>query len=98
MSTTVSTQHFAADLSIIHITAASLILYRLRNNIELESCLEKVSDFTGNIDLRTIYKVARKTNLAFYMLYIAARKVSEMFFGNFKERIQLEGVGNGWYF
>ena len=43
ISTIVSTQKFAAIHPIIRVNATSLIVYRLRNNKELESFLEEVS-------------------------------------------------------
>ncbi len=51
ISTIVSTQKLAAIHPTIRVNATSLIVYRLRNNKELESFLEEVSGPTGKKEL-----------------------------------------------
>jgi type IV secretory pathway VirB4 component len=90
ISTIVSTQKFAAIHPIIRVNATSLIVYRLRNNKELESFLEEVSGLTGKKDLLEIYRLATADEYSFLYCNLTARNVQEMFFKNFTTRIQLE--------
>jgi hypothetical protein len=90
ISTIVSTQKFAAIHPILRVNATSLIVYRLRNNKELESFLEEVSGLTGKKELMAIYKLATEEEYSFLYVNLAARRVSEMFYKNFMGRIELE--------
>ena len=94
ISTIVSTQKFAAIHPILRVNATSLIVYRLRNNKELESFLEEVSGLTGKKELMAIYKIATEEEFSFLYVNLAARRVSEMFYKNFTGRIQLEDTNN----
>ena len=58
ISTIVSTQKFAAIHPIIRVNATSLIVYRLRNQKELDAMVEEVAGLTGKKELIEIYKVA----------------------------------------
>ena len=93
-----STQKFAAIHPILRVNATSLIVYRLRNNRELESFLEEVSGLTGKKDLLSIYKVATEEEYSFLYVNLSARSVKEMFYKNFTGRIELEDVSNDWYY
>ena len=84
---------FASIHPIVKVNAVALIVYRLRNNKEVESFLEEFSDLTGKNELLAIYKAATVLYVA-----LAARKVSEMFYKNFSGRIELEDENNDWYF
>ena len=55
ISTIVSTQKFASIHPIVRVNAVALIVYRLRNNKEVESFLEEVSGLTGKKELLAIY-------------------------------------------
>jgi len=90
ISTIVSTQKFAAIHPIVRVNATSLIVYRLRNNKELESFLEEVSGLTGKKDLQEIYRVATRDEYSFLYVNLSARNLKEMFFKNFTTRIELE--------
>ena len=90
ISTIVSTQKFAAIHPIIRVNATSLVVYRLRNNRELESFLEEVSGLSSKKELLSIYKTATEDEYAFLYVNLAARNVHEMFFKNFSARTVLE--------
>ena len=94
ISTIVSTQKFAAIHPIIRVNATSLVVYKLRNNRELESFLEEVSGLSSKKELLPIYKVATEDEYSFLYVNLAARNVHEMFFKNFSARIVLEEVEN----
>ena len=90
ISTIVSTQKFAAIHPIIRVNATSLIVYRLRNNKELESFLEEVSGLTGKKELLEIYKIATRDEYNFLYVNLTAKNVNEMFFQNFTHKIEVE--------
>ena len=90
ISTICSTQKFAATHPIIRANATSLIVYRLRNNKELESFLEEVSGLTGKRELLEIYKAATAEEYGFLYVNLAAKTVKNMFYKNFTSRIELE--------
>ena len=94
ISTIVSTQKFASIHPIVRVNAVALIVYRLRNNKEVESFLEEVSGLTGKKELLAIYKAATDDEYSFLYVNLAARKVSEMFYKNFTGRIELEDENN----
>ena len=90
ISTIVSTQKFAAIHPIIRVNATSLIVYRLRNNKELESFLEEVSGLTGKKELLEIYRLATKEEYSFLYVNLSARTVNDMFHVNFTQKIEIE--------
>ena len=94
ISTIVSTQKFAAIHPIIRVNATSLIVYRLRNNRELESFLEEVSGLSSKKELLQIYKAATEDEYSFLYVNLAARTVKEMFSKNFTARVELEDESN----
>ena len=94
ISTLVSTQKFAAIHPIIRVNATSLVVYRLRNNRELESFLEEVSGLSSKKELLSIYKVATEDEYSFLYVNLSARNVKDMFFKNFTGRIELEDFSN----
>ncbi len=94
ISTIVSTQKFADIHPIIRVNTTSLIVYRLRNNRELESLLEEVSGLSSKKELPTIYKVATEHEYSFLYVNLSARTAKEMFFKNFTGRIELEDERN----
>ena len=94
ISTIVSTQKFASIHPIARVNAVALIVYRLRNNKEVESFLEEVSGLTGKKELLAIYKAATDDEYSFLYVNLAARRVSEMFYKNFTGRIELEDEPN----
>jgi hypothetical protein len=90
ISTIFSTQKIASIHPIIRVNATSLIVYRLRNNRELESFLEEVSGLTGEKELLEIYRLAAKEEFSFLYVNLSAHTVNEMFFVNFKKHITIE--------
>ena len=90
ISTIVSTQKFAAIHPIIRVNATSLIVYRLRNYKELEAFLEEISGLITKKELNEIYNLATKEEYSFLYVNLTAKNVNNMFYVNFKQRIQIE--------
>ena len=68
ISTVVSTQKFTAVAPIIRVNATFLSVYRLRNTMDLETCLEELSDLVLRKELIKIYQLATKE--PYSLLYI----------------------------
>ena len=96
--TIVSAHKFASIHPVVRVNAVALVVYRLRNNKEVESFLEEVSGLSGKKELLAIYKAATDDEYSFQYVNLAARKVSEMFYKNLTGRIELEDETNDWYF
>mgnify|MGYP003345871277 CR=1 FL=1 len=90
ISTIVSTQKFAAIHPIIGVNATSLIVYRLRNYKELEAFFEEISGLITKKELNEIYNLATKEEYSFLYVNLTAKNVNNMFYVNFKQRIQIE--------
>ena len=72
--TIVSAQKFASIHRIVRVNAVALIVYRLRNNKEVECVFEEVSGLTGKKELLAIYKAATDDEYSFLYVNLAARK------------------------
>ena len=68
ISTIVSTQKFAAIHPIIKVNATSLIVYRLRNNRDLERFLEEVSGLSSKKNCYQFTRSRPRTSLVFFMV------------------------------
>ena len=90
ISTIVSTQKFAAIHPIIRVNATSLIIYRLRNYKELEAFVEEVSGMVSKKELIEIYKYATEDEYSFLYINLTAKSIKDMFYKNFKTKIELE--------
>ena len=91
-TTIVSTQKFAATHPIIRVNATSLIVYRLRNQKELDAMVEEVAGLIGKKELIEIYKIATADEYSFLYVNLAARNVNETVYKNFTGRITLEDI------
>ena len=65
ISTLVSIQKFASIAQIVRINATFLIVYRLRNNKDLECFLDEVSGTVGRKELLEMYYLATKEDYSF---------------------------------
>jgi len=87
ISTLVSTQKFAAIAPIIRVNSTFMIVYRLRNNRDLESFLEEVSGLTGKKELLEIYQLATEKPYSFLYVNLTAPTIKDMFYINFNQKI-----------
>lgn len=90
ISTIVSTQKFNALSPIIRVNASALIVFRLRNQKELEAFVEEVAGLVTKKELLEIYKYATKDEFSFLYINLLAKTINNMFYKTFKELIQLE--------
>jgi hypothetical protein len=90
ISTIVSTQKFCAIHPIIRVNATSLIVYRLRNQKEVDSFLEEVSGLITKKDLFEIYKQATHEEYSFLYVNLVSKTINDMFYKCFTTKIILE--------
>ena len=86
ISTLVSTQKFASIAQIVRINATFLIVYRLRNNKDLESFIEEVSGTIGKKELLQMYYLATKEDYSFLYCNLM-NKIKDMFYINFNQKL-----------
>jgi hypothetical protein len=85
ISTLVSTQKFAAIAPIIRVNSTFMIVYRLRNNRDLESFIEEVSGLTGKKELLEIYQLATKEPYSFIRVNLTAPTIKDMLYRNLNQ-------------
>ena len=87
ISTSVSSQKCNALHPTIRINATALIVYRLRNQKELDAFLEETSALLDKKTLLDIYNYATKEEYSFLFVNLVAKDVNNMFYKTFKEVI-----------
>ena len=87
ISTLVSTQKLRLLSSTICVNAQFLLVWRLRNRLELQSLLEELSAVHPIKTLQEMYELATSEPYSFWYILLTARSKSEMFFLRFEQRI-----------
>ena len=82
----VSTQKFASIAQIVRINATFLIVYRLRNNKDLEAFLDEISGTVGRKELLNMYQIAVKEDYSFLYCNLM-NKPKDMFYINFNQKL-----------
>ena len=90
ISTIVSTLKFTAVAPIIHVSAAFLCVYRLRNTKDLETFPEELSALVPRKELIEIYHLATKVPYSFLCINLVAPRLNDTFFINCTQKIELE--------
>jgi len=86
-----STQKYKAMASIIRLNVSCMVIFRLKNNSDLESFLEELSG-TLNGDkkaLLEIYNIATKEPYSFLYVNLNAKNINDMFYINFNQKIKI---------
>mgnify|MGYP000417741973 CR=1 FL=1 len=89
-STLVSTQKFASIAQIVRINATFLIVFRLRNNKDLECFLDEISGLAERKELLEMYTMATQDPYSFLYCNLVAPKLNDMFYIRFDKQIKLE--------
>ena len=90
ISTVVSTQNFTAIAPIIRGNATFLIVYRLRNSKDLETCLEELSAMLPRKELIEVYQLATKEPYSFLYINLVAKTLNTMLYINFKQKVTFD--------
>ena len=90
ISTITSTQVFNALSPIIRKNITQLYVYKLRNYKDLEAVFEELSALTGKKTLLDMYHMATEEPYSFWYINLVSKKVSDMFFITFKQKMIIE--------
>ena len=90
ISTITSTQKFRAIGNIIRINITELIVFRLRNQHDLDAFIEEVSALADKKTLMDIYNLATQEPYSFLYVKLNSKSKNDMFFIRFEKRIELE--------
>ena len=90
ISTITSTQVFNALSPIIRKNITQLYVYKLRNYKDLEAVLEELSALTDKKTLLEMYKLATDSPHSFWYINLIAKKIEDMFFIKFNQRLLIE--------
>ena len=88
ISTLVSTQKFASIAQIVRINATFLIVYRLRNNKDLESFLDEVSGSVGRKEVLQMYYSAAKEDYSLLQCNLM-NNIKDMFYIKFNQKLSI---------
>ena len=87
ISTFVLSQKLRAMGSLLRVNSQALIVFRLRNRLELDSILEELSAIYDKKTLMEMYQLATAEPYSFWYINLAASKVEDMFWKNFEQRM-----------
>ena len=90
ISTITSTQVFNALSPIIRKNITQLYVYKLRNYKDLEAVLEELSALADKKVLLEMYQMATHEPYSFWYINLIAKKLSEMFYIRFNQRMLIE--------
>ena len=90
ISTITSTQVFNALSPIIRKNITQLYVYKLRNYKDLEAVLEELTALADKKILLDMYNLATKEPHSFWYINLIAKKVEDMFFIKFKQKLLIE--------
>jgi len=87
ISTFVLSQKLRAMGSLLRVNAQALIVFRLRNKLELDAIIEELSAVYDKRVLIDMYKIATAEPYSFWYINLAASKVEDMFWLRFEQRM-----------
>jgi len=90
ISTITSTQVFNALSPIIRKNITQLYVYKLRNYKDLEAVLEELSALADKKVLLEMYQMATHEPYSFWYINLIAKKLSDMFYIRFNQRMLIE--------
>ena len=90
ISTITSTQKFRAIGNIIRINITELIVFRLRNQHDLEAFIEEVSALADKKTLMDIYNLATQEPYSFFYVKLKSKFTDHILYVRFEKRIELE--------
>jgi hypothetical protein len=90
ISSITATQKFAAIAPIIRVNASELYVFRLRNYKDLECFIDEVSAVADKKILLDLYHMATSDPYSFLYVNLRAKKVSDMFFIRFDQKLVID--------
>ena len=87
ISTFILTQKLRLAGSILRVNSQALIIFRLRNRLGLDACIEELSAVYDNKILMEMYLLATEDRWSFWYINLAASKIEDMFWLRFESRM-----------
>ena len=87
ISTFVLSQRLRAMGSLLRVNSQALIVFRLRNRLELDAIIEELSAVYDKRILLEMYQLATADPYSFWYINLAASKVADMFWLRFEQRM-----------
>ena len=87
ISTFMSVQKMRLAGSILRVNAQALCVFRLRNRLELDAIVEKLSAVYDKATLMEMYELATREPFSFWYIHLAAKRREDMFFLRFEKRM-----------
>ncbi len=89
ISTLVSSQKLRLLSSTMRVNVQFMLVWRLRNRLELQSLLEEISAVYDMKTLEQMYQMATDDPYSFWYILFTARKKEDMFFLRFEQKMVL---------
>ena len=87
ISTLILTQKLRLAGSVLRVNAQALVVFRLRNRLELDAIIEELSAVYDKKTLMEMYQMATAEPYSFWYINLAASKVDDMFWLRFEQRM-----------
>jgi hypothetical protein len=89
ISTLVSSQKLRLLSTTMRVNAQFMLVWRMRNRLELQSLLEEISAVYDMKTLESLYSLATSEPYSFWYILFTARKKEDMFFLRFEQKMVL---------
>ena len=93
VATYILSQKLRACGSLLRVNSQALIVFRLRNRLELDAIIEELSAVYDKKVLMEMYQLATALPYSFWYINLAASKVEDMFWLRFEQRMIPSGAG-----
>ena len=87
VSTLILSQRLRACGSLLRVNAQALVVFRLRNRLELDAIIEELSAVYDKKVILEMYKLATEEAFSFLYVNLAAQRVQDMFWLRFEQRM-----------
>ena len=87
ISSFILTQKLRLAGSILRVNAQALVVFRLRNRLELDAIIEELSAVHNKKTLMEMYTMATAEPFSFWYINLAASKIEDMFWLRFEQRM-----------
>ena len=94
ISSFILTQKLRLAGSILRVNAQALVVFRLRNRLELDAIIEELSAVYDKKVLMEMYQLATAEPYSFWFINLAASRIEDMFWLRFESRMIPSGPPN----
>ena len=94
ISSFILTQKLRLAGSILRVNAQALVVFRLRNRLELDAIIEELSAVYDKKVLMEMYQLATAEPYSFWFINLAASRIEDMFWLRYEQRMIPSGTPN----